>query len=410
LVAALGDGRLFGAAVVTSPLQGYRVLDLTQVVMGPVATQILAEYGADVIKVEPPTGDTSRHIPPMRNAGMGYIYLLANRGKRSVVLDLKQPAGIDALLALVATADVIVCNVRAEAMARLGLTYERFRAANPAIVYVNLIGFGEGGPYAGDPAYEDLIQSLTAVPSLLMRAGADEPMFVPLAFNDRACGQTCATAVLAALLGRTKTGKGTHVTIPMFETMAAAVLADHLGGRTFDPPIGPMGYQRILTDLRRPYRTQDGYVSMVLYTDKHWRAFCAIAGDEHWFASDPRLASITQRTHHARDIYPRVVEIMLTRPSADWVTLLKDADVPVAVVHTLETLIEDPQLAASGMMAMTRHATEGELLSITSPTRWSGEKPLPLGDPPQLGEHTAEILREAGLDDGAIATVLAQAR
>jgi crotonobetainyl-CoA:carnitine CoA-transferase CaiB-like acyl-CoA transferase len=390
---------------VSGLLDGYRILDLSQVVMGPVATQILAEFGAEVIKVEPPSGDTSRHIGPMRNPGMGYIFLHANRGKRSVVLDLKQPEGLEALFRLAETADVLVSNTRTEAMERLGISYARLKHANPRIIYVNLIGFGTEGPRAGDPAYEDLIQSLTAVPSLLMRAGAEEPMFVPLAFNDRACGLICANAVMASLLARHRTGMGQHIILPMFETMAASVLADHMGGATFEPPIGPMGYQRILTDLRRPYRTEDGYVSMVLYTDKHWRAFVGIAGEEAWFEADTRLHSLTARSNHAGEIYGRVVEIMRRRSSEEWLTLLRAADIPAAIVHTLESLLEDDQLAAMDVVRTSLHPSEGMLRTLEPAMRFDGHAAEPLCGAPRLGEHTVEVLREAGLEEDLIARI-----
>jgi crotonobetainyl-CoA:carnitine CoA-transferase CaiB-like acyl-CoA transferase len=390
----------------TKLLEGYRVLDLSQVVMGPVATQVLAEFGAEVIKIEPPSGDTSRHIGPMKNPGMGYIFLHANRGKRSVVLDLKKPDGLEALFKLAETADVLVSNTRADAMDRLGISYARLKQANPRIIYVNLLGFGSEGPRAGDPAYEDLIQSLTAVPSLLMQGGAGEPMFVPLAFNDRACGLICANAVLASLLARHRTGDGQHIILPMFETMAASVLADHMGGATFDPPIGPMGYQRILTDLRRPYRTLDGYVSMVLYTDKHWRAFARISGEEAWLAEDTRLHSLTARSDHASEIYVRVVEIMRGRASEEWLGLLHEADIPAAIVHTLESLLQDEQLAAMNVVRTSIHPSEGPVRTLEPAIRFGGHEAEPLCGAPRLGEHTQEVLREAGVDEDRIARIV----
>jgi crotonobetainyl-CoA:carnitine CoA-transferase CaiB-like acyl-CoA transferase len=251
------------------PLEGCRVLDMTQVVMGPFATQVLADFGADVIKIEPPTGDTSRQIPPAKNKGMGPVYLHANRNKRSLVLDLKQAPAIEALMRLIATADVLICNVRPKAMDRLGITYERLATANPRLIYLSLVGFGLDGPYASRPVYEDILQSLTAVPSMLTRTGAHAPMFVPVTYNDRACGLSAANIILAALLARGRTGRGQHVVMPMFETMAQFALGDHMGGRTYDPPVGPMGYIRVLSELRRPFATQDGYICLVLYTDQH---------------------------------------------------------------------------------------------------------------------------------------------
>lgn len=386
----------------SGPLAGIKVLDMTQVVMGPFATQVLADFGADVIKIEPPTGDSSRRIPPMRNTGMGTVYLHANRNKRSVVLDLKQPQGVEAFLRLIETADVLVCNVRAAAMDRLGLDYARLQAINPRLVYLNLVGFGLSGPYANRPAYEDLFQGLTGVSSMLTMAGADAPMFVPLAFNDRACGLSAANIVLAALLHRATSGRGQHIVMPMFETMVQFVLGDHMGGRTFDPPIGPMGYERVLNDLRRPYPTRDGHICMVLYSDRDWRAFLAIVGKESWIDEDPRLADFTSRAQNAREIYRPVVELMKTRRSAEWLALLEAADIPCAPVHTLDSVMDDPHLKATGFFQTVDHPTEGRIVQMGATSTWSETPPEGRRPAPRVGQDSASVLSEVGYSDEEI--------
>ncbi|MFM9981307.1 MAG: CaiB/BaiF CoA transferase family protein, partial [Burkholderiales bacterium] len=241
------------------PLAGVKVIDLTSVMMGPYATMILGDYGADIIKVESPDGDVMRQAAPMKHAGMGALFLQANRNKRSIVLDLKNPAARDALLKLASDADVFVHNIRPAAIGRLGLGAETLLALNPRLVYASLHGFGETGPYAGRPAYDDLIQGLTALPALTGKM-TGEPRYAPSVIADRIVGLNAVHAILAALLHRDRTGEGQSIEIPMFETMAGFVLGDHMGGRSFDPPIAPPGYPRLLAPDRRPYRTKDDYL------------------------------------------------------------------------------------------------------------------------------------------------------
>jgi crotonobetainyl-CoA:carnitine CoA-transferase CaiB-like acyl-CoA transferase len=250
-----------------APLEGLRIVDLTSMVLGPYATQILADYGADVIKVEPPQGDLMRKGGAAKSADMGALYLQLNRNKRSVVLDLKRPPARAALLRLCERADVLVHNTRLPAMRRLQLTDDDVRKVNPRLVYVSLIGYGDNGPYAGKPAYDDLIQGICALPATAARAGGQEPRYVPLTLTDRIVGINAVHAVLAAVLHRDRTGEGQSVELPMFETMAQLVLGDHLGGRSFEPPIGEPGYARLMTANRRPYATRDGYVCALIYTD-----------------------------------------------------------------------------------------------------------------------------------------------
>lgn len=384
------------------PLAGVRIVDLTTVLMGPFATQILGDFGADVIKIEPPGGDSVRGVGPCRHPGMAGMFLHANRSKRSLVLDLKQPEGRDALLRLVATADVLIYNVRPQAMARLGLSYEDVVQANPRIIYVGAYGYGQAGPYAARPAYDDLIQGAVGIPSLSMRAGGDVPRYAPSPIADRIVGMAAANAVTAALYHRKETGEGQSIEVPMFETMAQFILSDHMCGYTFDPPVGTTGYARILNEHRRPYATQDGYLCVLLYNDKHWRTFFALNGQPRLMEEDPRFSTIAKRTEHIHALYEMVASIMTTRTTAEWQRMLEDADIPVMPMHTMESLLDDPHLAAVGFFEFIDHPTEGRMRSMASPSRWSKTQPGMTRHAPRAGEQGEEILSELGYDAAQI--------
>jgi crotonobetainyl-CoA:carnitine CoA-transferase CaiB-like acyl-CoA transferase len=392
----------------SGPLEGVKIIDITTVLMGPYATQILGELGADVIKVESPAGDNVRNVGASRNPGMAGIFLHVNRNKRSIVLDLKQAAGREALLRLAATADVLIYNVRPQAMARLGLDYEAVASVNPRILYVGVYGYGQGGPYAAKPAYDDLIQGAVAIPTLTMQAGSDIPRYAPNALVDRFVGMSAANAVSAGLYHRLRTGEGQAIDVPMFETMAQFILGDHMAGETFVPPIGPAGYARILNEHRRPYVTKDGYLCVMFYNDKQWQTFFRLIGKPEIMETDPRFRTIASRTEHIHELYRMVAEILATRTSADWTAALEAADIPVMPMNTLESLMKDPHLEAVGFFEVVDHPSEGRVRSMAIPTTWSRSSPQVTRHAPRLGEHSQEILAAAGYSPAEIDTLAAQ--
>ena len=392
----------------SGPLVGVRVVDMTSILMGPYAAQLLGDMGADVIKVEAPVGDMVRDLGPMQHPRMGALYLHVNRSKRGLVLDLKQPAGLEAIKKLLATADVLLYNVRPQAMARLGLGYDVVQKINPRLLYVGTFGFGQDGPYGAKPAFDDLIQGAIGLPSLIKQAGSDVPRYVPSNIVDRTVGLYAVTSLCAALFHREKTGCGQKIDIPMFETMISHLLSDHIGGQTFDPPNGPPGYARLLASERRPYKTADGFVCAVIYSDKQWASFFKAIGRSEIFENDPRFLNLTVRTQHINDLQALAAKIFLERTTNTWLELLDQADIPTMPLHTLETIFDDPHLKAVNMFEWIEHPTEGRIRRVAVPTTWSDSQPTPGRNAPGLGEHSAEILKELGYSDADIATLIAQ--
>ncbi len=383
------------------PLDGIRILDLTNVLMGPFATLQLADMGADVIKVESPDGDIVREIGPGRTPKMGGMFLQTNRNKRSVVLDLKQAAGREALLQIAATADVMVSNVRPKALERLQLDYDAVRQVRPDIIYASLVGFGQDGPYAAKPAYDDLIQGASGIPSLIAAAGDGTPRYVPVNIADRTVGLFAAQAIMAAIIHRMRTGQGQAIEIPMFETMAGFVLGDHFGGLSYSPPLDGGGYKRLMSRNRRPYQTSDGYICVLIYNDKQWSNFFGATGRQD-LATDPRFVDYKARLHHIDEVYAEAGRIFLTRTTAEWREILAQADIPNTPMHTLASIQDDPHLEAVSFFQDFDHPIEGRIKSTRIPSRWSQSQPELRRGAPGLGEHTGEILAEAGLSEAQI--------
>ena len=386
----------------TGPLAGVRIVDLSNMLMGPYATQTLGDMGADVIKVEAPGGDPVRGIGPFRNPGMGAIFINCNRSKRSIVLDLKHPAGHAALIDLLKQADVLVYNARPQSMARLGLGYEAVSALCPRIIYAGLYGYGQAGPYAGKPAFDDLIQGAVAVPWLSHMADGGEPRYAPTAIVDRGVALWAVGQITAALYQRSRTGLGQKIDAPMFEMMASFVLGDHLSGQSFEPPLGAAGYPRMLNAHRRPYPTKDGHICVMIYTDRHWRAFFQALGRAEDFENDRRYRSMASRTENIVALYRELAELLLTRTTAEWLALFNGADIPAMPLHTLESLLADEHLAATGFFSFEEHPTEGRLRRMAYPSTWSVTQPRSTRPAPRAGEHSAEVLREIGYSEARI--------
>lgn len=387
--------------VVGGPLQGVRILDLTSVVMGPFATQFLGDLGADIIKVESPEGDVVRQIGPMRNPGMGPVFLNANRNKRSIVLDLKSEKGREAVLRLAKDVDVLIYNIRPQAMQRLKLGYEDVRAVNPRIVYAGLLGFAQNGPYSGRPAYDDLIQGASLIPFLAARSSGEQPRYAPNALADRVVGLSAAVAIVSCLVHRNRTNHGQSIEIPMFETMVNFILADHFGGLTFEPPLDGGGYARQLARERRPYRTKDGFICAVIFTSPQWRRFFDLVGRSD-LKSDARFADIASRTRNVDALYSEIDHIFGERTTEEWLLLLEREDIPAMRMHDFESLFQDEHLVATDFFSTVEHPTEGTLRVTRVAANWSEGELASSRHAPALGEHSYEILREAGYDAGEI--------
>jgi crotonobetainyl-CoA:carnitine CoA-transferase CaiB-like acyl-CoA transferase len=392
-------------------LDKIKVLDLTTVIMGPYCTQILGDMGADVIKVESHAGDNMRWVGPAKNPGMGHIHLHLNRNKRAIVLDLKQPKGLEACLKLAARADVLVYNVRPQSMARLGLGYEQVKKINPKIIYVGAFGYAEKGPYAGRPAYDDLIQGITGVPSLSQRQTGDLPRYSPVTIGDRSVGLHTVNAVLAALFHRERSaanggsGEGQAIEITMFEAMSQFVLGDHMAGKTFEPPLGDTAYARLIAPHRRPYATSDGYLCVLIYNDKHWMTFFD-AINRPDLKLNPKFSEHSQRAANIAEVYEFVAETIAANTTTYWRELLDRADIPFATMHTIDSLLEDEHMQAIGFFPEFDHPTEGRIRATAPIGEWSATPPSIRTLPARLGEHSREVLSEIGYSAVEIAAMV----
>ena len=387
------------------PLEGVRVLELTTVVLGPWACQILGDMGAEVIKIEPPRGDSNRQLGARHSPDMGALYLTCNRNKRSLVLDLKQASGKAALLKLVENADVLIHNNRPQAMTRLGLDYAELVAVNPRIIYCGSYGYSKAGPYGSKGALDDSIQAASGV-AILQKMVSGEPRYLPTIVADKTTALTAVSAITAALYHREKTGVGQELEVPMFETMVFYVMAEHLWGQVFEPAQGSAGYVRLMSHHRKPYKTKDGYIAILPYLDAHWELFCQRA-DRTDLLEDQRFKTLASRVKNIDDTYSETARTMARRTTAEWLEIFGDTSVPSIMVNTLDDLIDDPHLQATGFWNLIKHPTEGTLRFPNFPVTFS-ESPADIRRlPPRLGEHSREILQEAGLAGDEIDAMLA---
>ena len=388
------------------PLEGIRILELTSVVLGPWACQLLADMGADVIKVEPPYGDSNRSLGAYHNPGMAALYLTCNRNKRGIVLDLKKPAGREAVLRLARDADVVIHNNRPAVMTRLGLEYDDFRAVNSRIIYCGTYGYAKDGPYAERGALDDSIQSVSGF-AMLHEMVQGEPRYVPSVVADKTTAITVVYGVLAALFHRERTGEGQELEVPMFETMVSFVMAEHLWGQVFDPPLGSAGYKRLMSKHRKPYRTLDGYIAVLPYLDRHWEVFCNRA-ERPDLIEDERFRTLSDRVRNIDDTYAETGRILATRTTAEWMELFEGSSVPVNAVNSLDDLHDDEHLRAVGFWSDMEHPTEGKLRMPGFPVNFASTPASIRRHPPQLGEHSVEVLSEAGYSREQIDEMLAE--
>jgi len=383
------------------PLEDIRIVDLTSVVVGPLATQILADHGAEVIKVESPAGDLGRTIGGLGiTPGMGPKFLHLNRNKRSIVLDLKKPAGHQALMKLIERADVLVWNVRPASMARMKLAYDDVRKSNPKIIYTGMFGFGQGGRYAEKPAYDSIIQGSAGVAALYHRA-AGEPRYLPMVMADKTVGLIAVQMILMALFHRERTGEGQAIEIPMFENMAAFVLSEHMYLKTFDPPRGPTGDPRLLDPQAKPLATEDGYICVSANTQAQaFALFDAIGRPE--LKTDERFSTIPARFRNVAEYFRIRAEALKERTTAEWLEIFDRCDVPAMPYHTLDSLMEDPHLREVGLFETIEHPTEGNIINITLPNKLSGGARHDFTAAPKIGQHSVEILQEVGYSQAEI--------
>ena len=392
-------------------LKGIRIVDLTTTYLGPYATQFLGDMGADIVKVESLTGDIGRAPLPSRHPEMGAGFINSNRNKRSLAVDLKTPKGRDVVLRLASTADAFVHNMRPKAAQKLGLAYADLKGLNPNLVYCCAAGFGQDGPYADDPAYDDIIQAMSG----LARLNQDDegtPRFLPSIVADKVMGLHLAFALASGLVHRLKTGEGCAVEAPMFESMVAFLLVEHLAGRSFEPPLGPAGYERLLVNNRRPYRTRDGFITIMPYTTLQWTRFLECIGRGDLLVLD-WVKDPVKRSANVDALYQLIADAAPAKMTEEWLALMKEREIPCGRANSLGDLFDEPHLKAVGLFENVTHPSEGAMHTVRSPFRVSGAAKRLDRPAPRLGDSSEAILLEAGFsaaevqqlaDEGVIRT------
>lgn len=386
------------------PMDGIRVIDLSVNILGPIATQMMGDMGADVIKVESPDGDFMRSVGPIRHERMGAFFLNMNRNKRGIVLDLKDPKSKEALFRLLDSADVFIHNMRPGAMERLGLDYKSIKERYPRLIYAWASGFRKDSDRRELPAYDDVIQGMSGIADLFRRRSGT-PDYIPTMIADKVCGYTLAIAVATALFHRERTGEAQEVHVPMYDTMVAFNLIDHLWHGVLDEPEKGLGYQRALTPTRRPYATQDGYIAVMPSTDTHWARIFQLFGRPE-LSDDPKYAKAAQRVPRLPELYAWIAEKLTENTTAEWQALLGAAHIPNGPVNTLEDLIEDPYLREGGFFIKQQHSSEGKMVTMVHTTHYSKSPASLYREPPRLNQHTKEVLESVGYSDLDIADIL----
>jgi crotonobetainyl-CoA:carnitine CoA-transferase CaiB-like acyl-CoA transferase len=386
------------------PLSGVTVLDLTSVLMGPYCTQTLGDMGADIIKVESPTGDTSRQGGIGKTAGLPGSFANLNRNKRSVVIDLKQESGRETLLRMIRTADVFVHSMRPHTLEKLGLSYDVLQQANPRLISCGMFGFGSKGRYREKAAYDDIIQAASGL-AMLQQTVFDRPAYMPTVLADKVTGIQGIGAIAMALFRREKTGVGQHIEIPMFETMAAFVLVEHVQGHTFVPPLSPPVYARVVSKFRRPYHTITKPLGVLVYNDKQWKAFLTMIGKPELVGAGI-FSTMKTRLKHIDEVYAFVEETLLTRSAEEWLPLLEKAEIPVMPVLSTEDLYCDGHLTDVGFFQTMQDEDEGELCFPGVTTQFSATPGSIRRRGPYHGEHSREILSQFGFSSEEIDTLV----
>ena len=384
----------------SGPLKGLKIIELTSVVLGPWAAQILADMGAEVIKVEAPFGDSNRQLGASRNPNMAALYLSNNRNKRSLVLDLKQSSARDALLAIVKDCDVFLHNNRPQVMTKLKLEYNDIKAVNENIIYCGTYGYSKDGPYGEKGALDDSIQAASGI-AALNELVLGEPRYLPTVVADKTTAITVVYSILAALFHRERAGSGQEIEVPMFETMVSFVMAEHIWGEIFEPPLGKAGYTRLMSHHRKPYKTKDGYIAVLPYMNNHWKTFCEKA-ERQDLIEDDRFKNLSSRVENIDDTYSETGKILATKTTQEWLDIFTDTKVPVIVVNSLDDLFTDPHLEAVGFWQDFDHPTEGKLKMPGFPVKFSETPATIRKHAPNFGEHSLEILAEAGIDEETI--------
>lgn len=371
----------------SGPLLGLKVIDLSSVVMGPYTSQILGDMGAEVLKIESIDGDVFRYTAPSKHSTMSASFIQLNRNKQSISLNLKNLEEKAKLLELISSADVLLYNIRPRSMTKLGLDYTSLQELNPRLIYCGVYGFSEDGPYSGKPAYDDLIQAMSGLADLQGRNKIEyKPEYLNTVIADKVTGITAAYAISMALYEREKSGLGQAVDVPMFETMVSFNLMEHMAEATFtDNPKPNMGYGRVLSKSRKPHQTKDGFIGILPYTSAQWERFFILSGLEH-HAKEDRFMNPALRGQNIDEMYSILSETMKTKTSEEWFVLLKDADIPMAKVNTVESLLEDEHLKQIGFFKTYQHPTEGNIRLTDIPTKFSRTPGTIYRLPPNLNQ------------------------